>query len=180
MAIHRADIVHRDFKPDNVLLGPGGAKVIDFGIARALDSATPMTTSPVGTPAYMSPEQIEEEPVGPPADVFAWAATMVFAATGHPPFGFGPNAAVMRRVAERAPDLGGLKGPFRELMEDCLDKNPAARPTASQLLGSLRVNARPAPKPKPQRISPYRWRMMVALTLVVATGFTLGILLPPA
>ncbi|HEV7935955.1 MAG TPA: serine/threonine-protein kinase [Actinomadura sp.] len=180
MAVHRADIVHRDFKPGNVLLGPGGAKVIDFGIARALDSATPMTTSPVGTPAYMSPEQIEEEPVGPPADVFAWAATMVFAATGHPPFGVGPNAAVMRRVAERAPDLNGLRGPFRDLIEDCLDKNPAARPTASQLLRSLRANARPVPKPKPKRIPAYRWRMIVALMLVVATGFTLGVLLPPA
>ncbi|MBC6461261.1 serine/threonine-protein kinase [Actinomadura sp. HBU206391] len=177
-AIHRAGIVHRDFKPGNVLLGPDGAKVIDFGIARALDSVTPMTTSPVGTPAYMSPEQIEDEPVGPPADVFAWGATMVFAATGRPPFGSGSNAAVMRRVAERAPDLGELKGPLRDLVERCLDKNPAARPTAPQILRSLRANARPAPKPKPKRIPAYRWRMMIALALVIAAGFVLGVVLP--
>ncbi|GAA2100126.1 serine/threonine-protein kinase [Actinomadura alba] len=177
-AIHRAGIVHRDFKPGNVVLGPDGAKVIDFGVARALDSVTPMTTSPVGTPAYMSPEQIEDEPVGAPADVFAWGATMVFAATGRPPFGSGPNAAVMRRVAERAPDLGELKGPLRDLVERCLDKNPAARPTAPQLVRSLRADARPAPKKKPKRIPAYRWRMMVALALVIAAGFVLGVLMP--
>jgi serine/threonine protein kinase len=177
-AIHRAGIVHRDFKPGNILLGPDGAKVIDFGIARALDSVTPLTTFPVGTPAYMSPEQIEDEPVGPPADVFAWAATMVFAATGRPPFGSGSNAAVMRRVAERAPDLGELKGPLRDLVELCLDKNPVARPTAPQLLRSLRADARPAPKPTPKRIPAYRWRMMIALALVIAAGFVLGVLLP--
>jgi serine/threonine protein kinase len=177
-AIHRADVVHRDLKPANVVLGPDGAKVIDFGIARALDGATPMTTSPVGTPAYMSPEQIEDEPVGPPADVFAWGATMVFAATGRPPFGSGSNAAVMRRIAERAPDLGDLRGPLRDLVERCLDKNPAARPTAPQLLRSLRANARPAPKPKPRRIPAYRWRMMVALAVVIGIGFVLGVLLP--
>ncbi|MCW2898118.1 MAG: serine/threonine protein kinase [Streptosporangiaceae bacterium] len=177
-AIHRAEIVHRDFKPGNVLLGAGGAKVIDFGIARALDSATPMTTSPIGTPAYMSPEQIEEEPVGPQSDVFAWGATMVFAATGRPPFGLGPSAAVMRRVTERAPDLGELKGPLRDLVERCLDKNPAARPSASQLLRDLRADAKPAPETKPERIPAYRWRMMVALALVVGIGFALGVLLP--
>lgn len=177
-AIHRADLVHRDFKPGNVLLGPDGAKVTDFGIARALDHAAPVTPPPMGTPAYMSPEQIEDEPVGPPADVFAWGATMVFAASGRPPFGSGAGAAVMRRVTERAPDLGDLKGPLRDLVERCLDKNPAARPTAPQLLRSLRANAKPAPKPRPDRIPAYRWRMMVALALVIAAGFVLGVILP--
>ncbi|TDD82463.1 serine/threonine protein kinase [Actinomadura rubrisoli] len=176
-AIHRAGIVHRDFKPGNVLLGPDGAKVIDFGIARTTGAdATPMTTGPVGTPAYMAPEQIEDEPVGPPADVFAWAATMVFAATGRPPFGTGPSAAVMRRVTSRRPDLGELEGPLRELAARCLDKNPAARPTARQLVRALRDGQAPAPKPRPKRIPRYRWRMMIALALVVSAGFTLGIL----
>ncbi|MBA9006623.1 MULTISPECIES: serine/threonine-protein kinase [Thermomonospora] len=176
-AIHRAGVVHRDFKPGNVLLAKGGAKVIDFGIARILDS-TAITTGPVGTPAYMAPEQIEDEPVGPPADVFAWGATMVFAATGRPPFGTGPNAAVMRRVASRPPDLGDLRGPLRELVLACLDKNPAARPTAPQLVRALREGRPPAPKPRPDRIPRYRWRMMVALAVVVAAGFTIGVLLP--
>nr|WP_185033614.1 serine/threonine-protein kinase [Actinomadura coerulea] len=174
-AIHRAGIVHRDFKPGNVLLGPDGAKVIDFGIARAADAA-PLTTGPVGTPAYMAPEQIEDEPVGPPADVFAWGAAMVFAATGRPPFGTGPSAAVMRRVTSRKPDLGDMQGPLRELAARCLDKNPAARPTASQIVRALREGQAPAPKPRPTRIPRYRWRMMVALGGVVAAGFLLGVL----
>ena len=174
-AIHRAGIVHRDFKPGNVLLGPDGAKVIDFGIARTAD-ATPLTTGPVGTPAYMAPEQIEDEPVGPPADVFAWGAAMVFAATGRPPFGTGPSAAVMRRVTSRRPDLGDLDGTLRELAARCLDKNPAARPTADGLVRALRDDRAPGPKPRPKRIPRYRWRMMVALALVITAGFALGIL----
>ncbi|MFI0484625.1 serine/threonine-protein kinase [Actinomadura sp. 9N215] len=178
-AIHRAGIVHRDFKPGNVLLGPDGAKVIDFGIARlSFDGpdAAPVTTGPVGTPAYMAPEQIEDEPVGTPADVFAWGATMVFAATGRPPFGTGPSAAVMRRVTSRSPDLGDLDGSMRDLAARCLDKNPAARPTASQIVRALREGQGPMPKPRPTRIPRYRWRMMVALAAVVLSGFVLGML----
>ncbi|WP_030145014.1 serine/threonine-protein kinase [Spirillospora albida] len=174
-AIHRAGIVHRDFTPANVVLGPDGAKVIDFGIARVPDAA-PLTTSPIGTPAYMAPEQIEDEPVGPPADVFAWGATLVFAATGRPPFGTGPSAAVMRRVTTRRPDLGDMEGPLRELAARCLDKNPSARPTARQLVRALRDGQEPAPKPKPTRIPRYRWRMMVALLGVIVAGFALGVL----
>ncbi|MEU8796624.1 serine/threonine-protein kinase [Spirillospora sp. NPDC048819] len=177
-AIHRAGIVHRDFKPGNVLLGPDGAKVIDFGIARTADAAldTPLTTGPVGTPAYMAPEQIEDEPVGPPADVFAWGATMVFAATGRPPFGTGPSAAVMRRVTSRRPELGDMAGPLRDLAARCLDKNPAARPTAPQIVRALREGQGPMAKPRPTRIPRYRWRMMVALAAVVVSGFVLGML----
>jgi eukaryotic-like serine/threonine-protein kinase len=178
-AIHRAGIVHRDFKPGNVLLGRDGAKVIDFGIARVADSV-PLTTGPLGTPSYMAPEQIEDEPVGPPADVFAWGATMVFAATGRPPFGTGPSAAVMRRVTSRPPDLGDLQGPLRELVERCLDKNPQARPTARRLVQALRDGQAPAPAARPRQIPRYRWRMMVALSAVVAFGFLLGVLAPAA
>ncbi|MQY02440.1 serine/threonine-protein kinase [Actinomadura macrotermitis] len=180
-AIHRADVVHRDFKPGNVLLGPDGAKVIDFGIARTTgtlyDTTGPLTTGPVGTPSYMAPEQIEDEPVGPPADVFAWGATMVFAATGRPPFGTGSGAAVMRRVTSRRPDLGDLQGPLRELVAACLDKNPAARPTARQLVRALRDDSGPVTRPRPTQIPRYRWQMMVALAGVVLLGFLLGVLI---
>ncbi|WP_034483347.1 serine/threonine-protein kinase [Actinomadura oligospora] len=176
-AIHRAGVVHRDFKPGNVLLGPDGPKVIDFGVAQTAD-ATPVTThGAVGTPAYMAPEQIEDEPVGPPADVFAWAATVVFAATGRPPFGGGASAAVMRRIVTRPPDLGDLDGELRDLVEHCLDKNPAARPTARQVVRALRDGEATAPKPRPKKIPRYRWRMMLALAAVVTAGFALGILL---
>ncbi|WP_119729200.1 serine/threonine-protein kinase [Thermomonospora amylolytica] len=83
-AIHRAGVVHRDFKPHNVLLGPDGPRVIDFGIAREVDLASSLTQGPIGTPAYMAPEQIEGARVTAAADMFAWGAVMVFAATGHP------------------------------------------------------------------------------------------------
>ncbi|XVQ13681.1 serine/threonine-protein kinase [Spirillospora sp. CA-255316] len=174
-AIHKAGTVHRDFRPGTVLLGPDGAKVTGFGVARVPEAA-PRGAGRAGTPAYMAPEQIEDEPVGPPADVFAWGATMVYAATGRPPFGTGPDAAVMRRVTTRQPDLGDLDGPLRELAAHCLNKNPAARPTARQLVRALREGRAPAPKPKPKRIPRYRWRMMVALAAVMSAGFVLGVL----
>ncbi|WP_344742906.1 serine/threonine-protein kinase, partial [Streptosporangium vulgare] len=81
-AIHRAGVVHRDFKPANVLIGADGPRVIDFGIARALDQVTATSGNIMGTPAYMSPEQLSGEAIGPETDVFSWAATMIFAASG--------------------------------------------------------------------------------------------------
>ncbi|GAA0557306.1 hypothetical protein GCM10009546_19220 [Actinomadura livida] len=172
-AIHRAGTVHGDFRPANVLLGPDGAKVVDFGIVRTAGEAA---DGAAGTPAYMAPEQIEDEPVGRPADVFAWGATVVFAATGRPPFGTGPAPEVMRRVTSRRPDLGDMTGPLRDLAARCLDKNPAARPTAPQVVRALREGQGPMPKPRPTRIPRYRWRMMVALAAVVICGFVLGML----
>src|SRR5690606_29623604 len=127
-------------------------------------------------PPSLAPEQIEGEPVGRPADVFAWGATVVSAATGRPPFGTGPRAEVVRRVTSRRPDLGDLSGPLRELAARCLDKNPAARPTAPQVVRALREGQGPMPKPRPTRIPRYRWRMMLALAAVVVCGFVLGML----
>ncbi|TDC62102.1 hypothetical protein E1200_26900, partial [Actinomadura sp. GC306] len=172
-AIHRAGTVHGDFGPASVLLGPGGAKVVDFGIVRTAGEAA---VQAAGAPGYLAPEQIEDEPVGRPADVFAWGATVVFAATGRPPFGTGPAPEVMRRVTSRRPDLGDMSGPLRDLAARCLDKNPAARPTAPQVVRALREGQGPMPKPRPTRIPRYRWRMMVALAAVVICGFVLGML----
>ncbi|MBA9003435.1 serine/threonine protein kinase [Thermomonospora cellulosilytica] len=129
-AIHRAGIVHRDFKPHNVMLGPDGPRVIDFGVARALGAAG--ETQNVGTPAYMSPEQFRGEPIGPPTDMFAWGTTMVFAATGRPAFGNDDLAAVMHRILTGEPDLGNLSEPLRGVVTACLSKDPARRPTARQ------------------------------------------------
>ncbi|MEU5880808.1 serine/threonine-protein kinase [Spirillospora sp. NPDC047279] len=133
-AIHRAGIVHRDLKPHNVLLGPDGPRVIDFGLSRMLDAASVVSSKAVGTPAYMAPEQITAGEVGPAADVFAWGATMTFAATGRPPFGADSIPAVIYRVLHHEPDLGGLDGRLRELVAAALSKDPAARPTATQLM----------------------------------------------
>jgi serine/threonine protein kinase len=137
VAIHQAGVIHRDFKPGNVLIGPGGPRVIDFGIARVFGGSTTMTSRVIGTPAFMSPEQLRGAEFGKKADIFCWAATMVYAATGRPPFGNDSIPAVIQRVLNEEPDLGDLSEPLRGLVVDCLAKDPAARPEARVLLMRL-------------------------------------------
>ncbi|MGW0202526.1 protein kinase domain-containing protein [Nonomuraea sp. NPDC003201] len=141
-AIHQAGIVHRDFKPGNVLMGPDGPIVIDFGIAKALD-ATTRTSAPVGTPAYMSPEQFRGERVGPASDVFSWAGTMVFAATGHTPFAGETLAAVVNSVLSGTPDLTGVPPHLLGAIAACLSKDPSTRPDPTTLLRQLIRQAGP-------------------------------------
>ncbi|KAB2361058.1 serine/threonine-protein kinase, partial [Actinomadura montaniterrae] len=136
-AIHQAKIIHRDFKPHNVLIGPDGPRVIDFGVARAISGSTTLTSRVIGTPSYMAPEQISGDDVGTPADVFCWAATLVFAATGEPPFGQDTIPAVINRILHEEPELGDMSGPLRDLVADCLEKDPARRPAARQVLMRL-------------------------------------------
>ncbi|MEV0146435.1 MULTISPECIES: serine/threonine-protein kinase [unclassified Nonomuraea] len=154
-AIHDAGIAHRDFKPGNVLMGPEGPIVIDFGIAKALD-ATTLASGPVGTPAYMSPEQFRGERVGAPSDLFSWAGTMVFAATGHPPFPGETVPALLNGILSRDPDLTGVPPRLAGPIQECLSKDPAARPTAPELLqrliGTGPGTADPVPVPPPPGI----------------------------
>jgi eukaryotic-like serine/threonine-protein kinase len=105
-AIHRAGVLHRDFTPHNVLIGPDGPRVIDFGIARALDNAATVTSGLVGTPAYAAPELLGGEHHTPAADIFGWANAMTFAATGKPAFGADTVAAVFHRILNDARHRG--------------------------------------------------------------------------
>ncbi|WP_165975057.1 serine/threonine protein kinase [Nonomuraea deserti] len=141
-AIHRAGVVHRDLKPANVLLGRDGPRVIDFGIARAVDAAVTRTSSIVGTPAYMAPEQFLGAVAGPAADVFAWGSVIVYAAAGAPPFGNDSLPAVLRRIQYDEPNLGDVPEPLRSIVYGCLAKDPAARPAMQDVLFQL-ISGRP-------------------------------------
>jgi serine/threonine protein kinase len=148
-AIHAAGVIHRDLKPANVLLADGEPCVIDFGIALALDSASVTASGAVvGTPGYLAPEVLEGHGVGPGADVFAWGATMAYAATGRQPYGVGPAPAVAYRVVHHEPDLDDVPPWLAPLLRDCLRNDPAARPTSAQLCARLGVDA-----PEPVRLS---------------------------
>jgi serine/threonine protein kinase len=143
-AIHKAGIVHRDFKPGNVMMGPDGPRVIDFGIARP-DQPAVTTGQALGSPSFMAPEQVRDGHAGPPADVFAWACTMVYAATGSPPFGDDSIGTVVARILNLEPDLGSLTGPLADLVTACLNKDPAKRPSARSVLLRLLRDEEPEP-----------------------------------
>ncbi|MEV6779080.1 protein kinase domain-containing protein [Streptomyces syringium] len=136
--LHGSDVVHRDLKPSNIMITAYGPKVIDFGIARALgDDRLTSTGAAAGTPAFMSPEQATGGEHSPAGDVFALAGVLVFAATGHGPFGNGQPADLLYRVRYEAPDLTGVPAALTPLLSRCLSKNPDERLTTAELAAAL-------------------------------------------
>ncbi|WP_048587517.1 serine/threonine-protein kinase, partial [Streptomyces viridochromogenes] len=138
--IHAAGIVHRDLKPSNVLVTIDGPRVIDFGIARALEtvdeSGLTRTGALVGSPGFMAPEQVRGDRITPACDVFCLGSVLAYAATGTLPFGSVDSGAhaVMFRIAQEEPDLEGVPEGIADLVRDCLRKDPGARPTLDRIL----------------------------------------------
>ncbi|MFF4623344.1 ricin-type beta-trefoil lectin domain protein [Nonomuraea jabiensis] len=175
-ALHNASIVHGDLHPGNVICGPEGPTVTGFGIARG------------SRPAYAAPEQVAADEFTPAGDMFAWASTIVHAATGRPPFGDGEPAAVFDRILRAQPDLGTMSGALRDVVAACLAKDPAARPTAhyaQQLLisGTPSASAQTAWKqpqvrpPAPKKKRDLRVPVMSGIAVVAVIGVVAGWLL---
>lgn len=144
VAIHGAGVVHRDLKPSNVLLAVDGPKVVDFGIARAVeDTALTTTGKVIGSPGFMCPEQVTGEPLGPACDVFALGGVLTFAASGHGPFGSAEIVQMLWRIVYEEPRLEGLPPSLRPLVAACVAKDAAARPTPQEVLAELAGFGRP-------------------------------------
>jgi serine/threonine protein kinase len=193
VGIHGAGVVHRDLKPENVLLPPGNPKVIDFGIARAVEAASRHTGTgrTIGTIAYMAPERIDMTSSGPvtsAADVFAWGCVVVYAATGRSPFLGDSSQATAARILTQPPNLDGIEEPLRGIVDAALVKEPQQRPTARELLDLLLHTAAEQPaQAHPEPVHPIAsarpiirrrrrfWAVAAAAGLAVAVGVTTAI-----
>ncbi|MER6007592.1 protein kinase [Nonomuraea angiospora] len=139
VAVHEAGLVHRDLKPGNVLLSTRGPRVIDFGIARDVDTLAAHTQAGqvMGSPGWVAPERLTGGPALPASDVFAWGCVVAFAATGHHPFGSGEADVLTRRILFDPPRVAGVPAMLRPAVEAALAKDPADRPTSADLLRAL-------------------------------------------
>ncbi|WSI71865.1 protein kinase [Streptomyces sp. NBC_01335] len=150
--IHAAGLVHRDLKPSNILLTVDGPRIIDFGIARAVETVTDggltSTGAVIGSPGFMSPEQVRGERVTAASDIFCVGAVLAYAATGVQPFGASASGvhAIMFRIANNEPDLTTLPTELGPLVRSCLHRDPHRRPTAADLAKS--APARSAKRPE--------------------------------
>lgn len=201
-AVHAAGVVHRDVSPANVVLGPDGPVLVDFGIARFADVTTlTMTGTVVGTAGWLAPELLREDEASDAADVWSWAAVLAFAATGRPPAAGSRAEVVMRKVLDGDLDLRGLPPWLDRLVRRGLDPVPARRPTAEELVATLDprggpidlatavleptaptrlppTGVAPAPPSREGRRS-WAWPPLVLRAAVLGAGLLVGLLLPP-
>ncbi len=196
-AINSAGLIHRDLKPANVILSLSGPRVIDFGIARAVDATNGHTKTGevVGTPGWWAPEQLQDRPITPAVDIFTWGCLVAYAGNGRHPFGEGEPMVLAHRVLEAEPDLGELPEPLEELVRRALSKEPEQRPTAQELLLAL-VGGQTEPAtqvideiwapppslrrdvPEPRRRRPKAITVLigVAVALALTAGLVIGLL----
>ncbi|HTJ39939.1 MAG TPA: serine/threonine-protein kinase [Dactylosporangium sp.] len=184
-AIHNVGLVHRDLKPSNLMVTLGGVRIIDFGIARALDAASDITGTGniVGSLGWASPEQLRAEEPTAAMDIFGWGCLVAFAATGRHPYGGEEAAARAWKILEGEPDLGGIPDPVRDLVAAALSRDPADRPSAKQLLLGLAIDdleavtvpvqrrwLRGAPQMSRRRVTSMAIALPMALALVFAAA----------
>jgi serine/threonine protein kinase len=173
-AIHAQGLVHRDLKPGNILIAPDGPRVIDFGISRTTSgTVVTATQTTIGTPAYMSPEQAQGHPVGPESDIFSLGSVLAFAATGAAPFGGGEMFAVGFKVVHGEPDLTRVPTSLRPVIDSCLTKDAAGRPTLGQLVDTVANSSLAYPEVAPGKFWPAR------VAAVLESGTFTPVLPPP-
>jgi eukaryotic-like serine/threonine-protein kinase len=136
--VHATGLIHRDLKPQNIVLTSDGPRIIDFGIARPEHGLTLTTTGQIPvTPGYGAPEQVLGKRVASSADVFSLGAVLVYAASGKRAFEGGHVAALQYEVVHGEPQLAGIPEALRALIAPCLAKDPAARPTPAQIVNGF-------------------------------------------
>ncbi|MFF9013515.1 serine/threonine-protein kinase [Streptomyces sp. NPDC014870] len=178
--VHSAGLVHRDLKPGNVLLTVDGPRLIDFGIARAVETVTDggltSTGALVGSPGFMSPEQVRGEKLTPASDIFCLGSLLVYAATGRSPFGTADSGvhATMFRIAHDEPDLTDLPAELTGLVRACLAKDPARRPSAEELVETIAVADPWLPADVLARLGRHAARILEAETTPTATAAAPG------
>ena len=156
-------MLHRDIKPSNVLMEGRTPVLIDFGLARLADDPRLTHTGwLLGTPGYLAPEILYGDEATPASDVHAWAATVVYAATGRPPYGKGPAMAIMDRVRRGDHDLSAVPEQLVGLLRSCLAPEPLERPGIHEIRAWLRQQLDLATVPRPVQPAPEQWTMPVA------------------